>query len=95
MSPSVHCGGDLLSLRTGLNVCEGQKICCPRRCSKPEPSSPVSSRYTYYTIPAPIIIIIIIIIIMKAEVINIEEYLNRKYKEDQFVNIFKSHESYE
>ena len=29
----------------------------------------------------------------KAEIINIEEYLNTNYKEDQFVNIVKSHES--
>ena len=29
----------------------------------------------------------------KAEIINIEEYLNKNYKEDQLVNIFKSHES--
>jgi len=29
----------------------------------------------------------------KAEIINIAEYLNTTYKEDQFVNIVKSHES--
>ena len=29
----------------------------------------------------------------KAEIINIAEYLNANYKEDQFVNIFQSHES--
>jgi hypothetical protein len=29
----------------------------------------------------------------KAEIINIAEYLNRNYKKDQFVNIFKSQES--
>ena len=29
----------------------------------------------------------------KAEIINIAEYLNTNYKEDQFVNIFKSQES--
>jgi regulator of replication initiation timing len=29
----------------------------------------------------------------KAEIINIAEYLNTKYKEDQFVNIFKNHEN--
>jgi ElaB/YqjD/DUF883 family membrane-anchored ribosome-binding protein len=29
----------------------------------------------------------------KAEIINIAEYLNTNYKEDQFVNIFKNHES--
>ena len=29
----------------------------------------------------------------KAEIINIEEYLNTNYKEDQFVNIDKNHES--
>jgi hypothetical protein len=29
----------------------------------------------------------------KAEIINIAEYLNTKYKEDQFVNIVKVHES--
>jgi hypothetical protein len=29
----------------------------------------------------------------KAEVINFAEYLNPKYKEDQFVNIVKSHKS--
>jgi len=29
----------------------------------------------------------------KAEIINIAEYLNTKYKEDHFVNIFKVHES--
>jgi hypothetical protein len=29
----------------------------------------------------------------KAEIINIAEYLNTKYKEDQFVNIVESHES--
>jgi hypothetical protein len=29
----------------------------------------------------------------KTEIINIAEYLNTNYKEDQFVNIFKSHES--
>jgi hypothetical protein len=29
----------------------------------------------------------------KAEVINIAEYLNTNYKEDQFVNIIKTHES--
>ena len=29
----------------------------------------------------------------KAEIINIVEYLNTNYKEDQFVNTLKSHES--
>ena len=29
----------------------------------------------------------------KAEIINIAEYLNTNYKEDQFVNIIKNHES--
>ena len=29
----------------------------------------------------------------KAEIINIKGYLNTKYKEDQFVNIVKVHES--
>jgi len=29
----------------------------------------------------------------KAEIINIAEYLNTIYKEDQFVNIVKSHKS--
>jgi len=29
----------------------------------------------------------------KAEIINIAEYLNTNYKEDQFVNIVKSHKS--
>ena len=29
----------------------------------------------------------------KAEIINIAEYLNTNYKEDQFVNVVKSHES--
>ena len=29
----------------------------------------------------------------KAEIINIAEYLNRKYKEDPFVNIVKAYES--
>jgi hypothetical protein len=29
----------------------------------------------------------------KAEMINIAEYLNTNYKEDQFVNIVKNHES--
>jgi len=29
----------------------------------------------------------------KAEIINIAEYLNTNYKEDQFVNTVKSHES--
>ena len=29
----------------------------------------------------------------KAEIINIAEYLNTIYKEDQFVNIVKNHES--
>ena len=29
----------------------------------------------------------------KAEIINIAEYLNTNYKEDQFVNIVKNHES--
>ena len=29
----------------------------------------------------------------KAEIINIAEYLNKKYKEDQFVNVVKVHES--
>jgi hypothetical protein len=29
----------------------------------------------------------------KAEIINIAEYLNTKYKEDQFVNIVQNHES--
>ena len=29
----------------------------------------------------------------KAEIINIAEYLNTNYKEDQFVHIVKSHES--
>ena len=28
----------------------------------------------------------------KAEIINIAEYINTNYKEDQFVNIVKSHE---
>jgi bisphosphoglycerate-dependent phosphoglycerate mutase len=28
----------------------------------------------------------------KAEIINTAEYLNTKYKEDQFVNIVRSHE---
>ena len=28
----------------------------------------------------------------KAEIINIAEYLNTNYKEDQFVNIVKNHE---
>ena len=37
-----------------------------------------------------IVIIIIIIIII---IINIAEYLNTNYKEDQFVNIVKNHES--
>jgi hypothetical protein len=43
-----------------------------------------------------IIIILIIIIIeaaYKTEKINIAEYLNKRYKEDQFVNIIKSHDS--
>jgi len=31
--------------------------------------------------------------VYKAEIINIAEYLNTNYKEDQFVNIVKSHES--
>ena len=29
----------------------------------------------------------------KAEIINIAEYLNTNYKEDQFVNIVKNYES--
>jgi len=29
----------------------------------------------------------------KAEIISIAEYLNTNYKEDQFVNIVKSHEN--
>jgi hypothetical protein len=29
----------------------------------------------------------------KAEIINIAEYLNKNYKEDQFLNVVKSHES--
>jgi len=29
----------------------------------------------------------------KAEIINVAEYLNTNYKEDQFVNVVKSHES--
>ena len=29
----------------------------------------------------------------KADIINIAEYLNTKYAEDQFVNILKSHDS--
>jgi hypothetical protein len=29
----------------------------------------------------------------KAEIINIAEYLNTNYKEDQFVNIVRNHES--
>ena len=29
----------------------------------------------------------------KAEIINIAEYLNTNYKEDQFVNVVKNHES--
>ena len=29
----------------------------------------------------------------KAEIINIAEYLNTNYKEDQFVNIIKNHEN--
>jgi hypothetical protein len=29
----------------------------------------------------------------KTEIINIAEYLNKKYKEDQFVNIIRSHDS--
>jgi len=29
----------------------------------------------------------------KAEIINIAEYCNTNYREDQFVNIVKSHES--
>ena len=29
----------------------------------------------------------------KAEIINIAEYLNTNYKEDQFVNFVKNHES--
>jgi hypothetical protein len=29
----------------------------------------------------------------KAEIINIAEYINTKYKEEQFVNVVKSHES--
>jgi hypothetical protein len=29
----------------------------------------------------------------KAEIINVTEYLNTKYKEDHFVNIVKNHES--
>ena len=29
----------------------------------------------------------------KGEIINIAEYLNKNYKEDQFVNIVKSHKS--
>ena len=31
--------------------------------------------------------------VYKAEMINIAEYLNTNYKEDQFVNIVKNHES--
>ena len=31
----------------------------------------------------------------KAQIINISEYLNTKYAEDQFVNIVKSHESHQ
>jgi len=31
--------------------------------------------------------------ICKAEIINIAEYLNKNYKEEQFVNNVKSHES--
>jgi hypothetical protein len=31
--------------------------------------------------------------VYKAEIINIAEYLNTNYKEDQFVNTVKSHES--
>jgi len=31
--------------------------------------------------------------VYKAEIINTAEYLNTNYKEDQFVNIVKSHES--
>jgi hypothetical protein len=31
--------------------------------------------------------------VYKAEIINIAEYINTKYKEDQFVNIVKVHES--
>ena len=31
--------------------------------------------------------------VYKAEIINIAEYLNTNYKEDQCVNIFKNHES--
>ena len=31
--------------------------------------------------------------VYKADIINIAEYLNTNYKEDQFVNIFKNHES--
>jgi hypothetical protein len=29
----------------------------------------------------------------KTEIIDIAEYLNKKYKEDQFVNIIRSHDS--
>jgi len=31
----------------------------------------------------------------KAEIINSAEYMNSKYKEDPFVNIAKSHKSYQ
>ena len=31
--------------------------------------------------------------VYKAEIINMAEYLNTNYKEDQFVNIVKNHES--
>ena len=31
--------------------------------------------------------------VYKAEIINISEYLNTNYKEDQFLNIVKNHES--
>jgi hypothetical protein len=34
-----------------------------------------------------------VVLVYKREIINIAEYLNRKYKGDQFVNIVKNHES--
>jgi hypothetical protein len=40
-----------------------------------------------------IIIIIIIEAAYKTEIINIAEYLNTKYKGDQFVNVVKNHVS--
>jgi len=43
-------------------------------------------------VPSPSLIIIIEAA-YKAEIINIAEYLNTNYKEDQFVNIAKRHES--